>query len=307
MSLYKIRSKGNLLLVACLFCLIGSNAFASDGNISIEPSYVIFKNLEVGTQSDPFTITLKNTGTATMSTGTVQLRGQNSSEFSLTSNCDNETLAAGADCNITAKLTQNSAGIKNAWIDIPYGTAPKHLSVFLTTKEDIPHEVKRRLPPALSTETIADWMEANITYSPTWSITGYESGYKVKMVMFDCTNTGEGEYCGDDYDEDDVFYESSFLDPVNSETGDVSYRGEQSYKYTYTATFTIPLTNTNGDPWIEGSDVVIRFYVISDYDTEADANSISLIIPGAKYRESYDESGRKMEVRICPVGGCGPS
>jgi len=305
MSLYKIRSKGKLTLIACLFCMIGGSAFASDDNISIEPSYVIFKNLKVGEESDPFTITLKNTGTTTMDTGVVALRGQNDSEFVLTSNCDNLTLAVDADCNITAKLTQNSPGIKNAWIYIPYGTE-QNLSVFLTTKEGTPHEVKRRLPPVLSAETIDDWMDAGITYSPTWSINGYHSGYRVKMVMFDCTNEVDDE-CGDNYDDSNISYQSDFLTPVNIEKGNWSYHGQQSYDHTYTDTFTIPTTNTNGDPWAEGTPVVIRFYVESDYDTEANKTSISLIIPGAENREAHDKSGRKMEVRICPVGGCGPS
>ena len=70
--------------------------------------------------------------------------------------------------------------------------------------------------------------------------------------------------------------------------------------------FTVPEFREDGSEWdpVSGTDIVIRFYIVSDNDENARKPSISLIIPGNLSDEYYDTSGRKIQKHICPVGGC---
>ena len=145
--------------------LMGTSVYAEDGNISVEPSYVLFKKITAEQQSDPFSIIVQNTGSTVMTIGTLSIKGFGEDDFILSSNgCNGITLPIDNNCTVEAKLSpEDNGSIKNAWIDIPYtvsGSTQKHLSVFMTSKEDIPHEVRRRLQPTISSIDMSNWMDA---------------------------------------------------------------------------------------------------------------------------------------------------
>ncbi len=300
-----------MVMTVFISLLMGGTVFAQDGNISVEPSYAMYKNIEVGQQSDPVTITLTNTGSTEIVIGTLDKKGFSSADYTLSlDDCSDSTLSASSSCTVDVQLNpQQSGGIRNAWIDIPYsveGTG-KHLSVFLTTKEDIPHEVKRRLQPAMYALNIPDSMNAGSIYDLNWTVMGYHESYRIAMAMFDCTGITDGT-CGDGYDDTNRFYVTqspTFVVPSSSEIGDWTFQGENSHNFLYEHSFTVPATRQGGSPW-NSTQIVIRFYVLSDYDTEANKPSISLIIPGNLSDNYYDKSGRKIEKTLCPSGGCTP-
>lgn len=297
---------GQIGKVPLLLLMLGTAAFAEDGNISVQPSYVVFTPISAGQQSDPFTVRVTNNNTAnpSISMGSLSLKGYNSADYTLSANgCSGVTLAGDTSCTFDVTLTpQQTGSIKNGWVDIPYtvGSTGGHLSVFLTTKEDVPHEVQRRLPPAISTLNIPETMDANSTYDLNWTVVGYQKGYKVDMVMFDCTGVAAGE-CGDSYNDSNKFYETNLSDSVSSTVSGWHYRGVDAYKYTYTDSFTVPEHRANGSDWDNNTSIVVRFYVLSDYDDNAGKPSISLIIPGNLSNSYYDESGRKVEKYVYPL------
>lgn len=300
---------GQIGKVPLLLFMLGTAAFAEDGNISVEPSYVVFKPIGVGQQSSPFTVTVTNKNTAagtSISMGSLNLKGYNSADYTIEADgCSNTALGGETSCTFDVKLTpQQTGSIKNGWVDIPYtiGSTDSHLSVFLTTKEDVPHEVQRRIPPAISALNIPETMDANSTYDLNWTVVGYQDGYKVAMVMFDCTGVAAGE-CGDNYNDSNKFYETTLTAPASSEVSNWHYRGVDAYAYTFEDSFAVPEHRADGSDWNYTS-IVVRFYVLSDYDENAGKPSISLIIPGNLSNSYYDDSGRKVEKHICPVGGC---
>jgi hypothetical protein len=84
---------------------------------SLAPTSVAFGNQRVNTTSNPSTVTLTNSGTATMSITSVSVTGTNASNFALTNACG-ATLAAGANCTMTVAFTPSATGSRTASISI---------------------------------------------------------------------------------------------------------------------------------------------------------------------------------------------
>jgi hypothetical protein len=279
---------------------------AESSNISVDPATILFEGTKVGESSRSETVTLKSLDTATaISVGALSLQG-NGNDFTLSAdNCSNTTLDTSTpDCTLTLQFTPQTGGVRAGWVDIPYtisGTTD-HLALFMTNKEDTSHEIRRRLQPAMDDVNITQNMEANATYTMTWSVLGYHDDYKVKVAMFDCNGTAAGE-CGNTYGDTTMFYESNFLTADSQTSSSWEYKGEEAKTFNFSHTFTVPDKNWDAN----GTTAVIRFYIISTQDIEADKPSISLIIPGnldADYY--YDTSGRKLKRIFCPSGGCTP-
>jgi hypothetical protein len=187
-------------------------------------------------------------------------------------------------------------------VDIPYtiNSTTKHLAVFMTNKEDTPHEIKRRMQPVMDNVGIDQNMSTGTQHTLAWSVVGYHDGYKVKIAMFNCEGTTAGE-CGNNYNDGTRFYESAFLTPDSVTSSSWEYKGEEAKTFNFSHDFTVPDENWDAG----GTTVVFRFYIISTQDEEADKPSISLIVPGnldADYY--YDTSGRKLKRTFCPSGGC---
>jgi hypothetical protein len=85
--------------------------------VSLTPASVIFPSQPVGTTSTPQTITLANTGSATLSIATLALTGINAKDFAQTNTCSN-SLAAGANCTISITFTPSASGSRSASLTV---------------------------------------------------------------------------------------------------------------------------------------------------------------------------------------------
>ncbi len=294
-------------LIVFSLILFGSLLFAQDSNISVEPTFVVFEDIDSGSESELITITLENSGFVSgVTIGTITIDESQSSHFNIsTDNCSGISLNNDSSCSLQVKFTPQSDGIKSSVVYIPYGESSAILSVFLSNHEDTKHEVTRRLSPVIYELDIPEEMDVGNPYLLTWKGVGYHDSYDTRIVMFDCTDVVSGT-CGSSYSNAEKFYESSSLSPIITE-GDWSYSGQKSKNFTYAELFNVPFFRANSFPWAaEGTPIVIRFYVLSDEDSDSGKSSLSLIIPGGLSNDYYDTSGRKIQKIICPDGGCTP-
>jgi len=94
------------------------------GAVAVSPSTLAFGNLTVGTTSAAKTVTVTNTGTATLAIDSISLGGTNAGQFNRTNNCA-ATLAAGAKCTVTVRFKPTSKGAKSATLRVtPSGGLP---------------------------------------------------------------------------------------------------------------------------------------------------------------------------------------
>src|SRR5262249_13185248 len=85
--------------------------------LGLSPTSVDFGAQPSGTTSDPRTVTLTNTGSATLSISSIAVTGPNSADFSRTTTCG-ATLAPAASCQVTVTFTPASTGARTASITI---------------------------------------------------------------------------------------------------------------------------------------------------------------------------------------------
>ena len=86
--------------------------------VTLTPAALTFAATAVGSSSAPQTLTLKNTGTATLAIGSIAVWGPNASSFTMGSNTCTATLAAAASCTFTAALAPTVAGALTGTIAI---------------------------------------------------------------------------------------------------------------------------------------------------------------------------------------------
>ena len=287
--------KINILIVLCSLIL-----FAQNSNISVSRSYIVFQDSNSSMSAD---IEVTNNSNDDINISQLAIEGLHASDFSIINDsCSNVVLSANDNCNIQVAFTPQNHGVKSAMLHIPYLSTS--MDIFLTNYEDIPHNVKRRLAPVIYDVNISEELNASTTYSFNWSLIGYHNGYRSMVVMFDCTNIPEGE-CGTSYTSSEKFLESPLIPYDKKIPINWSYRGERGYKFQYSYNATIPDTRADGSDWSStGTNVVVRFYVISNEDDVNLKSSLSVIIPGGISPRYYDTSGRKIEKTVCPSGGC---
>lgn len=85
--------------------------------VSLSPTSVAFGNQAVNTTSSARSITLSNTGGASMAISSITLTGTNASDFARTTTCG-ATLAGGASCTISVTFTPTTGGAKTASVSI---------------------------------------------------------------------------------------------------------------------------------------------------------------------------------------------
>jgi sugar lactone lactonase YvrE len=85
--------------------------------INLSPSSVSFGNQLVGTTSPVQTVTLTNSGTATLNISAVTISGTNSGDFSRTNHCG-ATVAAGLSCMIDVTFTPTATGSRTATLSV---------------------------------------------------------------------------------------------------------------------------------------------------------------------------------------------
>lgn len=304
-STLKSMLRGAVLL--SLFSTLPS--FAQDSLVSIDPSYIVFADRDTGTQSTAATVTVSNEGYGSgLDIGAVSLGGAHSEDFNLSvDNCSNQSIVQDSSCSMQIKFAPLNSGLKSTMLTIPYGSGDAALSVYLSNEEDRRHEVQRRLPPLVSALDIPEEMNATATYNLTWTATGYHGDYRAFMLMYDCTGIAVGE-CGARYDSPGKFYQTALLSSAQSTQGSWTYSTESTQNFQYTQTYTIPATRpSDSSAWPAiGTPIVIRIFILSADDVEAEKLGLSLIIPGNLSDNYYDTSGRKIQKIICPSDGCTP-
>ena len=85
--------------------------------VSLAPTSLAFGNQTTGTPSAGQSVTLTNTGSATLTISSISVTGTNSGDFGQTNNCASSVLVGGS-CTITAKFTPSAGGSRSASISI---------------------------------------------------------------------------------------------------------------------------------------------------------------------------------------------
>lgn len=88
--------------------------------LTVTPGNIVFPNKIVGTATASQIVTLRNSGTASGSIGTLTLTGPNAGDFSLfVGSCSGATLAPGGQCTFSVKFKPTATGTRLASVDIP--------------------------------------------------------------------------------------------------------------------------------------------------------------------------------------------
>ncbi|MGA2983069.1 MAG: choice-of-anchor D domain-containing protein, partial [Terriglobia bacterium] len=147
----------------------------STAGVTISGASVTFNNQVVGTTSAPQTITLTNSGSATLNIASVDVTGPNFADFLLTNDCGN-SVAPGANCIVSATFTPSATGSRSASVKITDNAAGSPQTVALSgtgiapafTPSTASLEFGSQLvgaPSAAQTETVTNSGTANLTIS----------------------------------------------------------------------------------------------------------------------------------------------
>jgi hypothetical protein len=116
---------------------------------SLAPSNLDFGNQLVSTTSAARSITLTNSGTATLNISGISLTGADSAEFAQTNNCG-ATLAAGSNCKIDVTFSPASTGAKTASVSVASDASGSPHSVALTGTGTVPAPAVTLAPAVLN-------------------------------------------------------------------------------------------------------------------------------------------------------------
>jgi hypothetical protein len=99
--------------------------------VTLSPTSLTFSSQNIGTTSPAQSITLTNSGNATLSVTSITLTGANPGDFAQTNNCGT-SVAAGADCTISVTFTPTATGTRTASVTIADNASGSPQSVGLT-------------------------------------------------------------------------------------------------------------------------------------------------------------------------------
>ncbi len=89
-------------------------------NITCEPTLKLFNPVDVGSQSTPQSVILKNTGIADLVIGTLYISGTNAAEFTISNDlCSGQIIPPGQQATVGIIFAPLSEGIKTANLSIP--------------------------------------------------------------------------------------------------------------------------------------------------------------------------------------------
>jgi probable HAF family extracellular repeat protein len=86
-------------------------------NATLSPSSLTFPTQVIGTTSAAKTVTLKNTGTASLTISSIAITGTNAEDFAQTHTC-RSSLAAGASCGISVTFKPTASGTRTAAVSV---------------------------------------------------------------------------------------------------------------------------------------------------------------------------------------------
>jgi hypothetical protein len=150
--------------------LLGSGTlFAASATARFSPTSLAFPTEPLGKAAPVQSITLSNTGSATMTISSIGITGVSIHDFKETSNCGS-SLAAGSSCTITVTFSPTASGSRYADVTVADNAAGSPQSVSLTgTGETIPGA-------ALSPGSLAFPTEPLGNAAPTQSVTLKNTG-----------------------------------------------------------------------------------------------------------------------------------
>lgn len=100
--------------IANLILLTGSGGAPAVG---LSASALTFASRAVGSTSLPQTVTITNTGNASLTLSSVVLAGMNAGDYVLTNGCSS-SMAAGANCSLTVNFAPTASGSRTAYVQI---------------------------------------------------------------------------------------------------------------------------------------------------------------------------------------------
>ncbi|MEO7003624.1 MAG: N,N-dimethylformamidase beta subunit family domain-containing protein [Ktedonobacterales bacterium] len=107
--------------------------------VSFTPGSVNYGNQGVGVTSAAQTVTVKNTGAASLHLTTVTLSGTNAADFAITANtCAGATMAPGVTCSVSVTFTPSASGSRSAAISFADNAPASPQSVALTGSGVVP-------------------------------------------------------------------------------------------------------------------------------------------------------------------------
>jgi hypothetical protein len=110
---------------------LGGTGGAAGAAVTLTPASVIFPSQPVGTTSTPQTITLANTGSATLTIATLAVTGTSAKDFAQTNTCSS-SLAAGTNCTVSITFTPSASGSRSASLTVSDNAAGSPQTVSLS-------------------------------------------------------------------------------------------------------------------------------------------------------------------------------
>ncbi|HEY9646468.1 MAG TPA: choice-of-anchor D domain-containing protein, partial [Chroococcidiopsis sp.] len=107
--------------------------------LQLDPARVSFGAQTVDSRSEPRTLTLSNSGNATLQLGEIAPVGDDASQFAVVNDCG-RSLPAGAECVVTVRFTPSAEGDRSAYLSIPNSASATPRLVSLTGTGTAPAE-----------------------------------------------------------------------------------------------------------------------------------------------------------------------
>ncbi|HEY7834946.1 MAG TPA: choice-of-anchor D domain-containing protein, partial [Ktedonobacterales bacterium] len=123
--------------------------------VQLNPASLTFSSQQTGTTSAAQTVTLTNTGSASLAISGISVTGANAGDFAQTNTCG-ATLAASANCVISVTFTPTAGGTRNAAVSIADSVAGSPQTVPLSGTGVVP-------PPPAGTYLVDGFESGNLS------------------------------------------------------------------------------------------------------------------------------------------------
>src|SRR5450755_2888633 len=169
-----------------------NNFIGSQGSqgsaVTLNPTSVSFGNQAVGAASTAQTVTLTNTGSASLSVSTIAIAGTNSGDFAQTNNCPS-SLAANATCTVNVTFTPGAAGARSGSLTLTdtASDSPQTVALSGTGTTQAP-------AATLNPTSISFGNQAVSVKSPSQALTLTSSGgsaLNISAIALSGTNSGD--------------------------------------------------------------------------------------------------------------------
>ena len=168
--------------------LTGTGVASSTPTVTLTPASIAFPNTITGTTSDAQVVTLKNTGTVTVTISSITMGGTNATSFLELSNCGT-TLAAGASCSLYVAFKPASAAALTGTLSVADNAAGTPQKVTLTGTGTAAPSVK------LSPTSIAFPSTTHGTTSAAQAVTLTNSGTStLTLTSISLTGTNAADF-----------------------------------------------------------------------------------------------------------------